>query len=495
MDSDNHLIEIKINSYDELVNLICGKDEKNKHDLREDYVFRGLSNIEYELIPSSLRKNNLNQLNINEFIESDYKFKVPIEETEIKTNNLTYNPKHKSYDNTFIILFDKYGKPFLDKNSDYSAPKNKLQIEKELYILIKFLDYADKSGLKVNAKGFSRYLLHHKSNEPYDEYVDSDVLEIISLAQHYGLPTKALDWSYDYKVSLYFAVKDILVNSKSNDGVLWALNYKLIENQELNDPNYYVNLQIYRPEYNTNPNLNAQKGLFTYLERYVENYDEPLDKIISYELNQDLKDRPISSYYDSKITTIPTNITKNNNIFYKFIIPKEIKHEILKELYLDGYSEEYIFPGYDGVTKSVINRIKLNNLNNPITLKKNIILSVDWDINKVKSKEKLYEFINQDFEFEINKIFIYQNDEIIGYFRGNEIIKDSPKNLWDKFGRYSGLSKDKFDKLFNNSNCFAIRINDFNIFNYSIKLCNFKFEHKFYYIEDNDDLKFLLNFN
>ena len=290
-------------------------------------------------------------------------------------------------------------------------------------------------------------------------------------------------------------MKDILVNSKSNDGVLWALNYKLIENQELNDPNYYVNLQIYRPEYNTNPNLNAQKGLFTYLERYVENYDEPLDKIISYELNQDLKDRPISSYYDSKITTIPTNITKNNNIFYKFIIPKEIKHEILKELYLDGYSEEYMFPGYDGVTKSVINRIKLNNLNNPITLKKNIILSVDWDINKVKSKEKLYEFINQDFEFEINKIFIYQNDEIIGYFRGNEIIKDSPKNLWDKFGRYSGLSKDKFDKLFNNSNCFAIRINDFNIFNYSIKLCNFKFEHKFYYIEDNNDLKFLLNFN
>ena len=25
MDLDNHLIEIKINSYDELINLICGK--------------------------------------------------------------------------------------------------------------------------------------------------------------------------------------------------------------------------------------------------------------------------------------------------------------------------------------------------------------------------------------------------------------------------------------------------------------------------------------
>lgn len=139
MDLDNHLIEITINSYDELVNLICGKDEKYKHDLREDYIFRGLPNIEYKLIPSSLRKNNLNQLNINEFIESDYKFKVPISKTEIKTNNLMYNSKHESYDNTIIISFDKHGKPFSDKNSKYSAPKNKLQIEKELYILIKFL--------------------------------------------------------------------------------------------------------------------------------------------------------------------------------------------------------------------------------------------------------------------------------------------------------------------------------------------------------------------
>ena len=38
--------EIKIESYDEIVNIICGKHEKNKIDLREDYVFRGLSKRE-----------------------------------------------------------------------------------------------------------------------------------------------------------------------------------------------------------------------------------------------------------------------------------------------------------------------------------------------------------------------------------------------------------------------------------------------------------------
>ena len=56
--------KIKIKSYDELVNLIRGKDKRNPHDLRKDFAFRGLSNIEYELIPSSLRKNKLNQLNL-----------------------------------------------------------------------------------------------------------------------------------------------------------------------------------------------------------------------------------------------------------------------------------------------------------------------------------------------------------------------------------------------------------------------------------------------
>lgn len=486
--------EIKIKSFDDLMNLIRGKDERTKQDLRKNFIFRGLSNVENELIPSSLRKNNLNQLKINEFIEPDYKFKVAISKTTAKDNNLTYKEHDYDKDNV-VILFDKYGTPTDSKNSDFKAPENKLQIERELYILMKFLNYADKSGLKVNAEGFSRYLLHHKNNEPIDESI-SDYNEIISLAQHYGLPTKALDWSYDYKVALYFAVKDILINPKSDDGVLWALNYKLVENQESNDDEYFVNLQIHRPEYNTNPNLNAQKGLFTYLEEYVENYDKPLDKIISNELDQNLEDRPYSTFDRTKTTTLPTNITKENIIFYKFIIPKEIKLEILKELYLDGYSEEYLFPGYSGVTQSIINRIKLKQLSNDSKiLKKNILLNVDWDLDKVENKEKIYEFTICDFDCEIDKIFIYQNNEVSGYFTGNEIIYDSSKTLWNNFGKYSGMNEREFRESYNDSALSAIRINDLHLFRYPIKLKNFELNENFCYIEENDEnLNYLLNF-
>lgn len=57
----NGINQIEVESYDELVNLIRGKDKRNKIDLRKDFIFRGLSDTEHELIPSSLRKNNLNR--------------------------------------------------------------------------------------------------------------------------------------------------------------------------------------------------------------------------------------------------------------------------------------------------------------------------------------------------------------------------------------------------------------------------------------------------
>ena len=487
--------EIKIESYDEIVNIICGKHEKNKIDLREDYVFRGLSDIKYELIPSALRKDNLNQLEIDEIIETAKKFWIEVPEDEVKEKNLKYYKD--SFEKKFYIEVDKYGNPTLDENAEYHAEKNKLQNEKELYILQKFFNYADKCGLKVNTNNWTRELIH-PNTQIHSKFVKSiyDYQEIMSLAQHYCLPTKALDWSYDYKISLYFAVKDVLSNPDTQDCVLWALNYKLFENL-LPCEEYEINLKIYRPEYNTNPNLTAQKGLFTFLNDYVGDYENSLDYIISNELKQELEYRIKGKHDNKKIITVPPNLSSKDTIFYKFIIPKEIKAEILNELYLDGYSEEYLFPGYDGVSKHVINEVKLGELlKDSKTLKKNILLSVEWDIDKVKNKEKLYEFIQHDFESEIDKIFIYQNHEVIGYFKGNEIIKDYPENLWNNFGKQSGISRTEFNETFKDSDCSAIRINDLHLFKYHVKLCEFKLESDFCYIEkDDENLNFLLNFN
>ena len=55
---------------------------------------------------------------------------------------------------------------------------------------------------------------------------------------------------------------------------------------------------------------------------------------------------------------------ENEYAFYKFIIPEDVKPDILKELYSEGYSEEYLFPGYKGVAQTIENRVKLDKLIN-----------------------------------------------------------------------------------------------------------------------------------
>lgn len=213
------------------------------------------------------------------------------------------------------------------------------------------------------------------------------------------------------------------------------------------------------------------------------------------ELKYGLSDRSKGEDYNRHIITVPPNLSPDDTILYKLIIPKELKAEILNELYLDGYSEEYLFPGYDGVSKHVINEVKLKNLSKDSETTQNILLSINWNIDKVKNREKLYEFIKHDFEYEIDKIFIYQNQEVIGYFRGNEIIKDTPENLWNNFGKQSGISQREFYESFKDDECFAIRINDLNLFKYPVKLSEFKLHDDFCYIEEDDqNLNFLLNF-
>ena len=60
------------------------------------------------------------------------------------------------------------------------------------------------------------------------------------------------------------------------------------------------------------------------------------------------------------------SIQEDEKIFYKFIILRDIKAEILKELYMEGYSEEQLFPGYKGVTDYIKNKSKLDEIQNLI---------------------------------------------------------------------------------------------------------------------------------
>jgi FRG domain. len=106
-------------------------------------------------------------------------------------------------------------------------------------------------------KDFKRYSLPNLGFIPKDDW------EWISIAQHHGLPTRLLDWTYNSLIALWFAVKDNL-NTK-DDGVVYVFHPTQEQYNRVDDEEGPLNISvttIYRPNY-VEKRINAQSGLFT----------------------------------------------------------------------------------------------------------------------------------------------------------------------------------------------------------------------------------------
>ena len=144
--------------------------------------------------------------------------------------------------------------------------------------------------------------------------------------------------------------------------MLWAFNYKLFDTPfHRNNPHEKFRLRFYRPAYYSNSYLHAQSGLFTFIENnMITKDDKPLDVLVIEDFKKNTENNP--NTFERTHALTDSNIPDDEKIFYKFIIPPKVKPKILKELYLNNYSEEFLFPGYRGVTKSIKNKTILKEL-------------------------------------------------------------------------------------------------------------------------------------
>lgn len=271
-----------ITSCDKLFDIIHGKGDFP--DLRRNFIFRGLKKWYYELLPSASRLNDLkNYFLIDDYLENS-KFILEYRMSPIEAYNHGYIDKETCtlYEHNKRLFKFKCDKCLKFVNTGISTlniiyNQSQAQVEKEKHILLKFLNFSDKSRLKIPHNMRLRKNIHKKTDyRKYrrSQWSEMDYFEIISLAQHYGLPTRALDWSYDYKVALYFAVIGSISDTegKEDNCILWALNYRKFEDnythytadfpngKETND-----NLHFYRAEYNVNSNLKCSKGFIYYM--------------------------------------------------------------------------------------------------------------------------------------------------------------------------------------------------------------------------------------
>jgi hypothetical protein len=188
-------------------------------------------------------------------------------------------------------------------------------------------------------------LRNFKKYSGVNALIDSTFWNWVSLAQHYGLPTRLLDWTYSPYIALHFATSNL--TRFATDGVIWCLNYTTTK------------------ELLPNTLLNALKtegaNVFTtdLLGSVLKNLDEldnhAKEDFIMFLEPPSLDERIIQqhalfSMMNSNTGLVEDWMENHKDLYFRIIIPKELKWEIRDKLDQANITERVLFPGLNGLS-------------------------------------------------------------------------------------------------------------------------------------------------
>ena len=195
-----------------------------------------------------------------------------------------------------------------------------------------------------------------------EDWLPKDLWEIAALAQHYGIPTRLLDWTANIKTALYFAIVDYIKpltaeerlertkqmfqnrgNVEDDYCEIWALDTKVVVAKEGKLP-----LQLIRPPYYGNPNLAAQEGVFTLWP--VSKPRLPMKKGEKLDTTW-LDQTPLDVLLVKKLEELKA---EERPYLYRIAFQRSAAVELYQYLEREGHTAARLFPGYGGVVRSII---------------------------------------------------------------------------------------------------------------------------------------------
>lgn len=185
---------------------------------------------------------------------------------------------------------------------------------------------------------------------------DQNVWELLAVAQHYGLPTRLLDWSFSPYVALHFATSN--TDKFKEDGAVWCLN--IPEVHKLLPESYSKKLELEESYVFTVDMLNEitadmskENGIINVLE-FFDGLKIDGDFVVCLE-PPSIDERIINQY--AMFTVISNSETKLEDlledyggIYQKIIIPAHLKLEIRDKLDQANINERMIYPGLQGIS-------------------------------------------------------------------------------------------------------------------------------------------------
>lgn len=166
----------------------------------------------------------------------------------------------------------------------------------------------------------------------------------MSLMQHYGLPTRILDWSSSPLVACYFALEKN--RDESADASIWVLIPRRVNMQE-GFGEYVYPIDAYT----------VQQMLVSAFKKNMSIEDKFKDKIIAcHSVEKNLR-----MYSQQSSFTVHNSQRKLEDIcdsetLYKFIIPYSSKEKIYESINILGITTSFIYPDMEHISKDIIKK-------------------------------------------------------------------------------------------------------------------------------------------
>jgi hypothetical protein len=180
-----------------------------------------------------------------------------------------------------------------------------------------------------------------------DQLTGDSAWNWLALAQHHGLPTRLLDWTYSPYIALHFATNDL--KAFNDDAVIWGLNYVSL-NRQLPRPLKEVISTEMSNVFTVEMLGTVCKGL----EGLAKMSDEVF--LLFFE-PPSLDDRIVNQHALFALLSDPTTRMEDwlsangENDYFRIRIPAELKWEIRDKLDQANITERVLFPGLGGLSQ------------------------------------------------------------------------------------------------------------------------------------------------